>query len=324
MKLLVGTTFSGIGAPEVALKELNISHTIKWACDINKNSKKTYDANHSCEKWYDDITTIDLNTLEYVDLYVFGFPCQAFSYAGKQLGQKDDRGLLINYSIKIINKVKPKYFLFENVKGLLSKKFSEFFSYIVESLSADYDFRHAVLDSQNFGLPQHRERVFGIGIRKDLNLSNFLNNVTHSLIKSNIKSNIESILENKPDQKYFLNQERCEKIIETAIKKQSNFTFLNKIGEVNAANKTHLFGSHKIRYKGISFCLNLVDIHGIIYSDNKTIRKFTPREYARLQGFPDSFNIPVKDYLAYEQFGNSISVPVLKSIFSELNLTNHL
>ena len=322
-KLLVGTTFSGIGAPETALKELNISHTVKWACDINKHSKKTYDANHSCEKWYDDITKIDLNNLEYVDLYVFGFPCQAFSYAGKQKGVDDERGLLANYSLEIIKKIKPKFILFENVKGLLSKKFSDFFLHITKSIKENYNFDYVVLDSQNFGVPQHRERVFGIGIRNDL--SNNLNQITHSLTHSQVNHvRISDILEVSVDQKYFINTERSEKIINTAFREQKNFQLQDKIGEVNSAGKTHLFGSHKIRYKGISFCLNLVDIHGVIYSDNKTIRKFTPREYARLQGFPDSFNIPVKDYLAYQQFGNTISVPVLKSIFSELLLTNHL
>ncbi len=82
--LKVGTTFSGIGSPEQALKNLEIPHVVKWACDIDRYAKETYFANHSCEKWYDDITTININELEYVDLYVFGSPCQDVSFAGKR------------------------------------------------------------------------------------------------------------------------------------------------------------------------------------------------------------------------------------------------
>jgi len=136
--LKIGTTFSGIGAPEQALKNLKIPHIVKWACDNDKYCKQTYFANHSCEKWYDDITTINIDELEYVDLYVFGFPCQDCSINGKK-DLNSGRTILVEYSLRIIEKIKPKYFIFENVKGLLSKKFSLFFNSIIENLSQNYN-----------------------------------------------------------------------------------------------------------------------------------------------------------------------------------------
>jgi DNA (cytosine-5)-methyltransferase 1 len=113
----IGTTFSGIGAPEQTLKNLKIPHVTKWACDIDKYAKQTYLANHSCEKWYDDITKINVDELEYVDLYVFGFPCQAYSSQGLRGGLEDHRGKLIYYSLQILQEKQPKYFIAENVRG---------------------------------------------------------------------------------------------------------------------------------------------------------------------------------------------------------------
>ena len=165
--LRVGTTFSGIGAPEQALKNLGIPHVVKWACDIDKPAKKTYYLNHNAEKWYDDITKIDPAELEDVDLYVFGFPCQDVSVCGKQNLDKG-KTTLVEYSLNIISEKLPSYILFENVKGLLGKKFNVFYQSIVDRLSENYNMDIGVLNSKHFGVPQNRERVYGLGTRKDL------------------------------------------------------------------------------------------------------------------------------------------------------------
>lgn len=305
----IGTTFSGIGAPEQALKNLKIPHVVKWACDIDKYAKQTYLANHTCEKWYDDITKIDIDSLEYVDLYVFGFPCQDLSVAGKQ-DLNNGRSLLVNYSLDIIDKLLPKYILFENVKGLLNKKFSNFYSTIERRIAKNYNFCLLKLNSKNFGIAHHRERVFGVGIRKDLDTNiqfHFENKSAH----------FKDILESNVPTKYFVTSERSDNIIRIALTKQTNFVLLEDFGEVKQANKNGLFGDKKIRYSGNIFCQNLIDRHGFIFPDKKTIRMFTPRECARLQGFPDSFIINSKDYIAYKQFGNTITVTVLEGIFKQ-------
>ncbi|MDP2692402.1 MAG: DNA cytosine methyltransferase, partial [bacterium] len=138
MILKVGTVFSGIGAPEQALKELNINHSVKWACDIDKFAKQTYLANHSCEKWYDNVTKINISELSPVDLFCYGFPCLDISCAGKQDLTKG-RSILVNYCLDITDKLQPKYFVFENVKALLSNKFKDFFNFIISRLSVNYN-----------------------------------------------------------------------------------------------------------------------------------------------------------------------------------------
>lgn len=307
--LSVGTTFSGIGAPEQALKNLGVEHEVKWACDIDKAAKETYFANHKCSKWYDDITKIDLNTLEYVDLYVFGFPCQSLSIVGKQ-NILDGRSALVSYSLDIIDRLLPKYILFENVFALKQPKFSGFFSEIQNRIKVHYNFEWKQFNSLDFGVPQSRRRIFGLGIRKDIKVPNLNLPTSHPPI-------LTSVLEPSIDNSYFLSEDKRLKIIEIAKEMVSNFKIENKIGLVNGVNKfnkTSIFASIKIQYKDFCSCLNLIDLFGIIYPDER-IRRLTPREYARLQGFPDSFKIPPKDSVAYRQFGNTIAVPILEEIF---------
>jgi len=116
----VGTDFSGIGAPEQALKELGIEHSVEFACDKDKYARQTYLANHSAKIMYEDITTRHNTDAPYVDLYCFGFPCQAFSISGKRKGFDDVRGTLFFNAAEYIREHRPAVFLAENVKGLLS------------------------------------------------------------------------------------------------------------------------------------------------------------------------------------------------------------
>lgn len=309
--LKVGTLFSGIGAPEQALKNLNIPHSVEYACEIDKFARQTYLANHETKIMLEDVTKININELPCVDLLFFGFPCQSFSFAGRQRGPNEDRGLLVNYGLDIIDQTNPKYFIFENVKGLLSKKFFDFYQYIVNRASKDYYYQLLELNSKDFGIPHFRQRIFGIGVRKDLNKQINLN-FTHS------HAHFKHFLESNPDPKYILNKDKTQAILNTCFNKQKNFTLENDYGEVKQANKNGLFGDKKIRYSGNIFCQNTIDIHGFIYPDNKTIRKFTPRECARLQGFPNSFIIHSKDNIAYKQFGNTITINVIEKILKQL------
>lgn len=296
--LKIGTTFSGIGAPEQALKNLKIPHVVKWACDIDKRAKETYMTNHTCEKWYDDITKININELEYVDLYVFGFPCTDVSIYGKKdlsLG----RTSLVKYSLDIIEKIRPKYIVFENVKNILSKKFQPFFQEIVDSISKNYNFSYKVLNSINFGVPQNRNRVFGVGVRKDLDIKfTFPQSKEESL-------NLQNILQVNVPNKYYLTDGGWAKNQEH---KKRNLEKGNGFGYRILTDKAFCLLS-QASYAGRQF---------IIDNLNKNPRMLTPRECASLQGFSDDFKIHSSDNVSYFQFGNTITVTVLEAIFNNL------
>ena len=177
----VGTFFSGVGSPEQALRNLDIKHEVEFACDIDKYAKETYLKNFKPKLFATDITTLDMKDLPYVDLLVFGFPCQAFSLAGKRQGFDDTRGTLFYDALRYLREHKPRYFIAENVKGLLSHDNSKTFQTIIDCLAKTinyqmslmpfenlgYHIHHKVLNTKDFGLPQNRERIFIIGIRDD-------------------------------------------------------------------------------------------------------------------------------------------------------------
>ena len=190
--LKVGTFFSGVGSPEQALKDLNIPHEVEWAAEWDKYARTTYAANHECKVMYEDVTKIDYNTLSNIDLYIAGFPCQSFSLAGKRLGFDEVRGTLFFNCAELIKVKQPKYFILENVKGLLShdkakgskhpigKTFSTIINLLGSNINGQdnsmfafddclgYNIHYKVLNAKDFGIPQNRERVFIIGIRPDL------------------------------------------------------------------------------------------------------------------------------------------------------------
>jgi len=118
--LRVGTAFSGIGAPEWALKQLGIEHTNEFMVEIDKNARKSYLANFTPKQTFEDITKIDYNALNDIDIFFFGSPCQSFSMQGKRGGLEDTRGTLVYNGLQVIKAKNPKYFVYENVKGMLT------------------------------------------------------------------------------------------------------------------------------------------------------------------------------------------------------------
>ena len=177
----VGTFFSGIGSPEQALLNLGVNHEIEFACDIDKYARETYLKNFDCKNMYQDITALDMKDLSYVDLLVFGFPCQAFSMAGKRGGFEDTRGTLFYDALRYLKEHKPRYFIAENVKGLLSHDSGKTFQTIIDCLALTvntqmtlmpfdnlgYHIHYKVLNTKDYGIPQNRERIFIVGIRDD-------------------------------------------------------------------------------------------------------------------------------------------------------------
>ena len=211
-ELLVGTDFSGIGSPEQALKNLEIKHKVEFACDIDKYAKQTYLANHHCKKFYDDITTRNHSEVPQLDLYVGGFPCQAFSLAGNRKGFEEARGTLFFNMAEFIKINQPKTFILENVKGLLSHDNGKTFQTIISILSdgggtvngqhsipyfddgLGYHIYYQVLNTKEHGIPQNRERIFIVGF-KDYREFRFP-------IKEPLNLRLKDLLQDNPSNKH--------------------------------------------------------------------------------------------------------------------------
>ena len=179
----VGSDFSGVGAFNQALDSLNINYKTVFACDWDKYARQTYIHNYGEPDYYPSDVYDRKIPKKPLDIYMTSPPCQAFSLAGKQKGEKDKRGVLFYNSHEFIVKNKPRYFIFENVKGLLSddsgKTFNRWLDYLGgKSVNGNpvifpledatpYHIYHKVLNAKNYGVPQNRERVFIVGIRDD-------------------------------------------------------------------------------------------------------------------------------------------------------------
>ena len=316
MNIKLGTDFSGIGAPEQALKKLDIEYKSVFACDINKHAKKSFLANYNTENWYDDIRKRDHSKTPYCDLYVAGFPCQAFSVAGKRKGFQDPRGTLFYDLFKYIKLKRPKYFILENVKGLVRHDKGNTFKTIMESLdSLKYDIHYKVLNTKNYGLPQNRERIFIIGFRDS--------NKFWWPEPSGLKpfQRIENFLDIKVDKKYYLKKTELNKIKEynKRYNKKIPFTFSDLVtyikNDIEWIADVRADMGLRIRKNRLSPCLTTASVPII---KRRRIRRLTPIECLRLQGFPETFKRVVSDSQLYKQAGNSMSVDVMAAIIKQV------
>ncbi len=219
MKVL--SLFSGIGAFEKALEKLNINYELVNYCEIDKYASKSYSLIHNVSEDLNlgDIRKVDTSKLpKDIDLITYGFPCQDISLAGKQKGLFNidgsyTRSGLFFESLRIIEDTQPKVAIAENVKNLVSKKFNAQFQVVLSSLeSVGYNNYYKVLNAKDYGIPQNRERVFIVSIRKDIDPFNdskcfeFPKPIELSLI-------LKDLLEDEVDEKYFLNDVQLEKIV---------------------------------------------------------------------------------------------------------------
>ncbi len=294
--------FAGIGGIRQAFE--SVGGKCVFSSEWNKYSQQTYEANFG-EVPDGDITKIDAKDIPDHDVLVGGFPCQPFSIAGvsaknflgREHGFKDlTQGTLFFDICRIIKAKKPKTFMLENVKNLQSHDKGKTFKVMVNVLREElgYDIHFKVIDAGKV-VPQHRERIFIVGFKSPMDFK--------FPELEDKKPKLEDILEKKVDKKY---------------------TLLD--GTWNALQR-HMA---KHRAKGNGFGYNLADKNKIAktlsaryYKDGAEIlipqkgknpRKLTPRECARLMGFPESFKIPVSDNQSYRQFGNAVVVPVVMEV----------
>lgn len=295
--LKVGTLFSGIGAPEFALKELNIDCEIVYACDNDSYVKSTYLLNHNPNNFYDDIKEV-IGANHKINLLVFGFCCQSWSLAGKGKGLEDERGRLVLTACKILKEQQPEIFIAENVAGLVRKK-QDFDKLLKEFKKAGYNVKWKLYNSLNFGIPQHRVRVWIVGIRKDINKEfNFPEiNKEYPLLKT--------LLKKKVDNKYYATKSFLKK------EKVKN-KFKTASGEYIPCI-THTIARNGSSGEYISYV-------AAVYNAIGEARKPTPEESLALFGFPETFKFPedISTSRKYTQLGNTMVVPVLKEIIKEI------
>lgn len=312
--------FAGIGGFRLAFQNLGgkCVYTSEW----DKDAQKTYRANFG-DHPFGDITKE--STKKYIpgdfDILCAGFPCQAFSIAGKRGGFDDTRGTLFFEVAEIIRRKKPKAIFLENVKGLKNHDKGKTLETILNVLRNDLNYfvpDPKIINAKDFGVPQNRERIYIVGFRNDLGINDFEypNPLNKKVQFADIKE------KNVVPTKYYLSTQYVT-TLENHKKRHES--------------KGNGFGFQIIPDNGIAnavVCGGMGRERNLIIDDRITdftptthikgevnklgIRKMTPREWARLQGFPDDFKIPVSDAAAYKQFGNSVAVPAIQATAHKL------
>ena len=299
--------FAGIGGMRIAYQ--NTGGRCVYSNEWNKYSQQTYFANFG-DQPDGDITKVDARTIPDHDILVAGFPCQPFSIAGvskknsmgKPTGFEDKtQGTLFFDVCRILKAKRPKAFMLENVKNLKSHDKGRTFRVIMESLDElDYQVFTAILDGQNF-VPQHRERILIVGFDRKRYGSDI--NFEFAITPKKPKPVMKDILERDVDNKYTLSDKLWIYLQNYAAKhRAAGNGFGYGIADPDGISRT-LSARY---YKDGSEIL--------IEQEGKNPRRLTPRECARLQGFPDSFKIVVSDTQAYRQFGNSVVVPLMENV----------
>lgn len=411
----IATVCTGIGSPEQALKNLNIPHEIVFGCEIDKFARATYLANFEPGFMEEDMTQCDwIDDKYYSDLFIGGIPCQSFSLAGRRLGEEDPRGLLFYDFYRYVKIQQPKYFIVENVKGLLSDDKGRTFRNWIQLLgrsenthinmfnhpdSLEYNLHWTVLNTKDFGLPQNRERVFIIGIRKDLP------NTFRFPAGWWLDKRLKDVLEENVDEKYYLNITNLRYLQRAKERGRERVFITDAHDDLSTCITSNLHkGLHnngetlikepicaamrgrnpdnpssrvagqcheqvlEFNSQGTTNCLSTVqkdnliiepsllkigqldgfESEGRIYDSSGIartikdgggvgskagwynvgndapyqIRRLTPLECFRLQGFPDEFFYKAQavnsDTQLYKQAGNTISVPVIEEIIKQL------
>lgn len=296
--------FAGIGGIRLGFQQTGRVRNI-FSSEWDKFSQKTYRANFG-EIPYGDITKINEKDIPDHDILLAGFPCQAFSQAGKKLGFEDTRGTLFFDIARIIKEKKPKAFLLENVKNLKTHDRGRTYRTIVNTLEEmNYKLYTMLYKARDFGVPQNRERIYIVGFEKN-KVSKFNNFMPPK--PTGLRKNLGSILENNVDSKYTISDKLWEghKRRKDMHKEKGNGFGYSIYNEKSLYTNT-LSARY---YKDGSEIL--------IEQSNNNPRKITPREAARLQGFPENFIIPVSDTQAYKQFGNSVCVATINAISSNI------
>ncbi len=348
----VTSLFSGIGGFEQGFENSKMQYNLVFASEIDKYASKTFSYNFPITNMVGDIKKVDEKSIPAHNLLCGGFPCQSFSVAGKQKGFNDIRGTLFFDIIRIIKEKKPKYILLENVKNLISHDNGNTIKTILKNISdCNYTFDFTVINSNEAGVPQSRERTYIIGIldgisekfehdvrnnkvsvvkkwanENNLKTMNFFNDIK----ASNETKYIKDILEENVAEKYYLNTPKVTQYISSLDNLSFATTSQPKIlKEFTLPRDVHNDLDRQRRVYsiyGISpTLLARSDSPKIIFKENGKykIRKLTPLETLRVQGFSKEFTDNIQkngmsDTQLYKQSGNAVSPPVISMIINNL------
>lgn len=312
--------FAGIGGFRMAMQ--NLGGRCVFSSEWDAQAQKTYMLNYG-EIPFGDITLEETKSFipDNFDILCAGFPCQAFSLAGKRKGFEETRGTLFFDVAEIIKRKQPKAFFLENVKGLLIHDKGNTIKTILKVLREDLDYYvpdPQIVNAMNFGVPQHRERVYIVGFRKDLNVNDFSYPEPTDATKTFADIKEKDVVPSK----YYLSTQYIKTLIahkERHAAKGNGFGY-EIIPDDGVSNAIVVGGMGRERNLVIDKRLKdftpTTRIKGEVNHDG--IRRMTPREWARLQGFPDNFIIGVADASAYKQFGNSVAVPAIQATAAQI------
>ncbi len=298
----VASLFAGVGGIDLAFQ--NVGFKIEWANEIDNKACETYSKNFKHKIICDDIKNLKTANLSKIDILTGGFPCQAFSIAGHQKGFSDERGSLVFELLRIVKDLEPRVLFLENVKNLKSHQQGKTLKHIINAIEKlDYKVKYQVMNTCEYSnIPQNRERVYIICFKNDSDYNNF-----EFPKKVNKRLSIQDILEKNVNESFYYNKTKYYELLKQEMKNN---------------NTCYQWRRQYVRENKNNLCPTLTANMGtgghnvpLVLLDND-IRKLTPRECARLQGFPDSFELPknLPNSALYKQMGNSVSVPVVEQI----------
>lgn len=369
MAFTYASLFAGIGGFETALNRLG--GRCVFASEIDKHARKAYEVLYGGDVLHGDITKIDAKDVPDHDLLTAGFPCQAFSVAGKRKGFEDTRGTLFFEIARIASAKKPRALLLENVKGLVGHDKGRTLDTIVKTLNEiGYTVDFEVLNSKYFGVPQNRERIFIVAVRDDLvtpepwkiegntvvprgkrRISGYEGVKTFEFdwpAQAEVTKRLRDILETEVDERFYLSEEKTARLVAQLNEKVEDdspnvFGSLNHYSndQMNRVYSTEARGPKAIEYSrksgvgkelDIAHTVNSSDWRGLNRNQKQNavlehphcrIRRLTPRECWRLQGFTDAQHDAVEDAgvsnsQRYKQAGNAVTVNVVEALGAKL------
>lgn len=292
--------FAGIGGLRIPFDELACKCV--FTSEIDKHARQTYSSNFQVDdsEITGDIREVHVKEIPEHDILLGGFPCQPFSHAGHRRGFDDTRGTLFFDVARILKRHKPKAFLLENVRGLVGHDNGNTFNRILEILGSGYIVHHGLLNAKDFGLPQSRLRVYIVGIRKDLlGAKNF-----KFPVPPKTPTTVGEILESRVPDTFTISDRLWAGHLKRKAHHEKNG---NGFGyRLFTRNSPHTATMSARYYKDGSEIL--------IAQRNKNPRKLTPKEAARLQGFPEWFQPNDSKVQSYKQFGNAVPVSVVRAV----------
>ena len=290
--------FAGVGGVRTGMERAGFDTV--YGNDVEPKCKLTYDLNFKPGLTVGDIQQIDIDSLPDFDVLTGGFPCQPFSISGKRLGFNDTRGTLFFRIAEILHERKPSMFLLENVKMLYHHDGGKTFGVIQDVLQdLGYHIHYDILNALDYGIPQNRERVFIVGFREDVPFK--------FPKKQKLELSVKDLLEDDVDERFFI---------------RSDHKHYEKISQgVTDPDKVYQWRWSYVRENKKNVCPTLLAsyMQPTLVKTDKGIRGITPREGFRLQGFPDTYELPdVNDKVLMHQVGNSVCINVVEAIAKEM------